>query len=104
MSSRMSNAARWPTALLAVFCASASPAQEGATPPAAAPPPAAESPAAPPPAQPPAGTRTPSTGAARDEGTETPPAAAEPPEVNDEEFIPTEELQPDAAVTFPVDI
>jgi hypothetical protein len=35
---------------------------------------------------------------------EPPPPAAERPDVNDEEFIPTEELNPDAAVTFPVDI
>ena len=37
------------------------------------------------------------------EQAETPPAP-ERPEVDDDEFIPTEELNPDAAVTFPVDI
>jgi len=78
--------ARLPTALLTLLCAAASLAQEGAAPPPAATPPR-------PPAE-----------AERDADVETPPAAAERPEVNEEEFIPTEELQPDAAVTFPVDI
>jgi hypothetical protein len=56
-------------------------AQQGTTPPAA-PPPAEAPPAAPP--------------AEEEEGE----SADEPEDV----FIPTEELQPDAAVTFPVDI
>ena len=34
----------------------------------------------------------------------SPPAAPSGPSVNDDEFIPTEELAPDAAITFPVDI
>ncbi len=33
-----------------------------------------------------------------------PPGGAAPRRVEDDEFIPTEELAPDAAVTFPVDI
>ena len=61
----------------------------------------------PPPRTPPASTPPPSTPPAS-----TPPAAqtekedeAKPPaEVENEVFVPTEELQPDAAVTFPVDI
>jgi hypothetical protein len=85
----MNIAAKFPTALLALLCAAASLAQEGAAP---APP----SPS-PPPARPPAE-------ADNDADAEAPPAADERPEVEDEEFIPTEELQPDAAVTFPVDI
>jgi hypothetical protein len=83
----MNIAAKIPTALLAVLCAAASLAQEGAAPP----------PTPPPPAKPPAGPD--------DEARSEPaPAADERPEVADDEFIPTEELQPDAAVTFPVDI
>jgi len=79
----MNIAAKWPSALLALLCTAASLGQEGATPPPApAPPPQAE----------------------RDQNDEAPPAAAQRPEVDDDEFIPTEELQPDAAVTFPVDI
>ena len=66
-------------------------------------PPAGTPPATtPPPARPPAGTVPPAA----------PPAEAKdddaaPPDKKDEEsdvFVPTEELQPDAAVTFPVDI
>jgi hypothetical protein len=79
----MNIAAKWPSALLALLCTAASLGQEGATPP----------PAPPPPPQ-----------AERDQNDEAPPAAAQRPEVDDDEFIPTEELQPDAAVTFPVDI
>jgi hypothetical protein len=60
-------------------------AQQGAAPPAA-----------PPPARPPAEAPPPAPPAEEDEGD----AAEEPEDV----FIPTEELQPDAAVTFPVDI
>jgi hypothetical protein len=81
----MSIAAKLPTALLALACAAASLAQEGAAPrPPPAPPPAAEP--------------------ERDREPATPPPAAERPDVDDDVFIPTEELQPDAAVTFPVDI
>ena len=57
-------------------------------------------PSAPPPARPPAGAPNDDN----DEKAEPPKAADERPEVEDDEFIPTEELQPDAAVTFPVDI
>jgi hypothetical protein len=81
----MNIAAKWPSALLALVCTAASLAQERATPPPPAP--------TPPPPQ-----------AERDQGAEAPPPAAERAEVDDDEFIPTEELQPDAAVTFPVDI
>jgi hypothetical protein len=51
---------------------------------------------------PPAAPRPP----AEDTEAEAPPPAAPPAEVeeSDDVFIPTEELQPDAAVTFPVDI
>jgi len=67
-------------------------AQENAAPP----PPAASPPvAAPPPVAPlPAGETQPEAAA-------TVPARAP---VNDDEFIPTQELLPDEAVTFPVDI
>ncbi len=41
---------------------------------------------------------------AAEQPAETPPPAAERPEADNDEFIPTEELNPDAAVTFPVDI
>jgi hypothetical protein len=50
----------------------------------------AEPPAAPPPAAP------------DEDEPDSPPAAAS--DEADDVFIPTEELQPDAAVTFPVDI
>jgi hypothetical protein len=62
---------------------------------APAPPPSTDPPAKPVPPipPPPEGTRS----------AETPPKPDAPHEVEDE-FIPTEELQPDAAVTFPVDI
>jgi hypothetical protein len=93
MKGSMNIAARLPTALLALLCAAVSLAQEGAAPPRPATPPATSPTPPAPPAEP-----------QRDADAETPPAAAERPEVNDEEFIPTEELQPDAAVTFPVDI
>jgi hypothetical protein len=81
----MNSAAKVPSVLLALFCAAVSLAQEGAAPPTPAP--------RPPPAE-----------AERGREVEEPPAAAERPEVDDDEFIPTEELAPDAAVTFPVDI
>jgi hypothetical protein len=90
MSSPLHRAAKWPTVLLAVLCAAVSLAQEGAAPP----------PSPPPPATPPAG----APDSDNDDEAEPPKAADERPEVEDDEFIPTEELQPDAAVTFPVDI
>ena len=58
--------------------------------------------AAPPPAPPPAAQPPPAADKPDEKQAETPPAA-ERAEVDDE-FIPTEELNPDAAVTFPVDI
>jgi hypothetical protein len=72
-------------------------AQQG-TPPAGTPP-AGTPPAGTPPApRPPAGSPPP---AATDEEDEE---QAPSDDAADEVFIPTEELQPDAAVTFPVDI
>jgi hypothetical protein len=71
---------RWFALLLTVLATAASVGQENA-PPRPAPAPPAEAEAEP----------------------ETPPPA-ERPDVADDEFIPTEELAPDAAVTFPVDI
>jgi predicted lipid-binding transport protein (Tim44 family) len=67
----------------------------GAAPPAAS----AERPA-PPPA---AGADRPSPQPA-DRGAGTPPPAAAPGKVDEGEFVPSEELAPDAAITFPVDI
>jgi hypothetical protein len=78
--------------LVAVLCTAASLGQDNAPPtpaPAARPPPAAT----PPPA---AGQQA--------DGAAAAPPAAQRPTVEDDEFIPTEELAPDAAVTFPVDI
>ena len=61
------------------------------TPPASTPRPATPQPATPQPATPPADDTKPETPADASDATE-------------EDFIPTEELQPDAAITFPVDI
>ena len=92
-----------PAVALAAWLAS-SLAQQG-TPPAGTPPPSTPPAGTPPAGTPPASTPQPST-----------PQPAAPPEqekesagqaaadADEEEFIPTEELQPDAAVTFPVDI
>jgi hypothetical protein len=74
-----------PVLLLALLCATASLGQDSAAPPRA-----------PAPAPPPA--------AAEAEAEDEAPPPAERPDVDDDEFIPTEELAPDAAVTFPVDI
>jgi hypothetical protein len=79
---------------LGFLCTAAALGQDNAPPPA--PPPAAQRPAPPPAAQPPASDQP------GEKQAETPPAA-DRAEVDDE-FIPTEELNPDAAVTFPVDI
>lgn len=87
-----------PAAALALWLGGSA-AQQGA-PPAGTPPPSAPSAGTPP-----ASTPQPST----------PPPAATPEQEKDDaqkpaddadetDFIPTEELQPDAAVTFPVDI
>jgi len=77
--------------LAAVLCTAASLGQDNAPP---APAPAAR--------PPPAATPPPAAGQQAD-GAAAPPAAQRPT-VEDDEFIPTEELAPDAAVTFPVDI
>jgi hypothetical protein len=82
----MNISGKLPTALLALLAAAVSLAQEGAAPAPPATPPRAPAPA-------PAG-----------DDADAPPAADQRPEVENDEFIPTEELQPDAAVTFPVDI
>lgn len=85
----MTRSTSW-SALLALLWAAASLGQENAPPPAPeAPPPAAQPPS-------PATTEP-------EEKSEAPPAG-ERQEVEDDEFVPTEELAPDAAVTFPVDI
>src|SRR5262245_30047593 len=79
-------------------------AQQPGAPPAGTPPPTTPPAGAPPARPPPASTPQPST-----------PQPATPPEEEkkdpeqaaadaEEDFTPTEELQPDAAVTFPVDI
>ena len=93
-----------PAVALAAWLASSVAQQQGA-PPAGAPPPSTPPAAGTPPARtPPASTPQPTT-----------PQPSAPPEQEkedeqqasadaEEEFIPTEELQPDAAVTFPVDI
>lgn len=75
----MSIPTRWFALLLTTLATAASVGQENAP--------------APPPAPPPA----------EAEAEPEAPPAAERPDVDDE-FIPTEELAPDAAVTFPVDI
>src|SRR5688572_22882762 len=89
-------------------------AQQGA-PPAGTPPPSTPPAGTPPPSTPPAGTpppRTPPASTPQPQPSAPQPAASsEEKEAEqqagadaDDEFIPTEELQPDAAVTFPVDI
>ena len=60
-------------------------------PPASTPPASTPRPSTPPPAAPPVAEKEEAATAPSDEAAE-------------EEFIPTEELQPDAAITFPVDI
>ena len=81
-------------------------AQQPGTPPAGAPPtstpPARTPPASTPPATTPQpGAQRPATPPAQEKEGEKPEGASDQAE---DEFIPTEELQPDAAVTFPVDI
>lgn len=71
-----------------------------------------QQPAAPPPAAKPAEAPKPGDAAkpgTQDQGRETPPAppSASKPKtgiVKDDEFIPTQEINPDEDVTFPVDI
>ena len=55
-----------------------------------------------PPASPPATPRAPAEAERERPPAETPPGNTEG--ASEDEFIPTEELQPDAAITFPVDI
>ena len=87
-----------PAALVAGWLAG-SVAQQPGIPPAGSPP---TPPARTPPASTPQpGTPRPAAPEGQEKGDEKPPAAADDAE---DEFIPTEELQPDAAVTFPVDI
>ncbi len=75
--------------LAASFAQQAPPA--AGTPPASTPPASTTRPSTPPPAAPPAAEKGKEPTAPSDEAAE-------------EVFIPTEELQPDAAITFPVDI
>jgi hypothetical protein len=93
-----------PGLVLAVWCAG-SLAQQPSTPPAGNPPagapPARTPPASAPPASTPQPGAQPATPPAQDKEGEKPQAASDKAE---DEFIPTEELNPDAAVTFPVDI
>jgi hypothetical protein len=83
-----------PAAVLAAWLGGSA-AQQGTPPPASTPP--ASTP--PPSPTPPASTPPRPAPAEEDE-----PAGAPSDEAAKEVFIPTEELQPDAAVTFPVDI
>jgi hypothetical protein len=69
-------------------------------PPAGTPPPARTPPAGTPPAGTPPPSRPPADGAPPEKETDAKPPTKEDNDV----FVPTEELQPDAAVTFPVDI
>jgi hypothetical protein len=90
-----------PAVVLAAWWAGSVAQQPGAppagTPPAGTPPPART----PPPSAPQSSTPRPATPAEQPKEGEKPPAAGDDAE---DEFVPTEELQPDAAVTFPVDI
>ena len=85
-----------PPALVAAWLAG-SVAQQQGTPPAGTPP----SSTPPPATRPPPSTPRPGTPPAQEQDDATPPAADDD---EDDVFVPTEELQPDAAVTFPVDI
>jgi hypothetical protein len=84
-----------PAALLAAWLAGSVAQQQGTppagTPPASTPPARTPPPSTPPPAAPPE----------QEQDDENPPAAGDD---EGDVFVPTEELQPDAAVTFPVDI
>ena len=77
-------------------------AQQPATPPAATPPATTPPPRTPPATAPQAGAPQPTAPAGQEKEGEKPQAPSDA--AADEEFTPTEELQPDAAVTFPVDI
>ena len=92
-----------PAVALALWLAGSA-AQQGAPPAGTPPPPSAPSAGTPPARTPPASTPQPSTpqpAAAPEQEKDDPKQAADDA---DEDFTPTEELQPDAAVTFPVDI
>ncbi|HEX7236674.1 MAG TPA: hypothetical protein VF405_06905 [Gammaproteobacteria bacterium] len=91
-----------PALALAAWLAGSVAQQGSPPPPPAGTPPAGTPPAGtPPPRTPPAGTPQPETPPADDAKPETPADASD---ATEEDFIPTEELQPDAAITFPVDI
>jgi hypothetical protein len=83
-----------PAALLAAWLAGSVAQQQGA-------PPASTPPARPPASTPQPSTPRPAAPPEQEQEGEKPQAASDDAE---EEFIPTEELQPDAAITFPVDI
>ena len=92
-----------PALALALWLAGSA-AQQGA-PPAGTPPQSTPSAGAPPARTPPAGTPQPSTpqpAATPEQEKDDPQQAAD--DADEQDFTPTEELQPDAAVTFPVDI
>jgi hypothetical protein len=84
-----------PAALLAAWLAG-SVAQQQGTPPAGTPPASTPQPSTPQPSTP-----RPPAPPEREQEDAAPPAAGDDAE---DVFVPTEELQPDAAVTFPVDI
>jgi hypothetical protein len=90
-----------PALALALWLAGSA-AQQG-TPPAGTPPPSTPSTGTPPARTPPASTPQPSTPQpAAEQEKDDPQQAAD--DADEQDFTPTEELQPDAAVTFPVDI
>jgi hypothetical protein len=89
-----------PATLLAAWLVG-SVAQQQGTPPAGTPPPSTPPPRTPPASTPQPTTPRPAAPPEQENEGEEPSAAADDAE---DEFIPTEELQPDAAVTFPVDI
>jgi hypothetical protein len=83
-----------PVALVTAAWLAGSVAQQQGAPPAGTPPSSTPPPASTPPPS------TPRPGAPPAQGQDD----ARPPAADDDVFVPTEELQPDAAVTFPVDI
>jgi hypothetical protein len=89
-----------PALVLAVWWAG-SVAQQPGTPPAGTPPTSTPPPSTPPASTPQAGAPRPAAPPGQEKEGEKPTEASDEAE---DEFIPTEELQPDAAVTFPVDI
>jgi hypothetical protein len=92
-----------PAVALALWLMGAA-AQQG-SPPAGTPPPSTPSAGTPPARTPPASTPQPSTPQpAATPNDEKDDAQRPADDADEQDFIPTEELQPDAAVTFPVDI